>query len=117
MCTAVRVVISQIVVVLRLLRGRLVQYRAVVTQATDLSFQLLILLDLVLLLQRWIHVGLDVLLAVAPGLEDLSLVLLRLGAVEGVQLAQVLRVASRHAKNVVLVEFLARLGVEGLLLL
>lgn len=114
--TSIRIVVGQVVVILGLLRRPLVRGRARVAAAADLSLQLLVLLDLVLGLQGRIHVRLERLLAVAPGLEDLGFVLLCLAASEGIQLAQVLRVAPWRAQNLILVQFLTRLGLEGLLL-
>ena len=76
--------VGQVVVVLGLLRDPLVEGGAVAAEPTDLPVQLLILLDLVLGLQRRVCIRLDMLLAVAPRLEDLSLILLPLTRIESV---------------------------------
>lgn len=115
---AIRVMISEIIIILCLLGRPLVDRRPVAPEtAADLSIELLVLLDLALCLQgRGVKVRLDVLLAVAPGLEDLGLALLRLATIEGIQLAQVLGVAPWHPDHLILVQLLALLTGERLLL-
>lgn len=108
---AISIVIRQIVVVEQLLSCSLVGSRSVGISIRDLSLQLLVLLDLVLLLQRRVHVGLDRLLTIAPRLEYLRLVL-RLLRSEGVQLARVLRVAVLDSQYLVLRQLLTGLRFE-----
>ena len=117
MRTALGIMVGQIIIIKQFLRSPLIRHHLLIgISRADLSFELLVLFDLILLLQLWIHIRLYWLLAITARLKNLRFTLLSLlSSCEGVKLTLVLSVVVLDAEDLVLRQFLARLSLKRLL--